>query len=269
MYVGELMPPSLPDMRSRVVGVSTYGRHVRCSATTERGTSGGGGGPLRSWVRTAFGTTVSGLPTTFWWLWVGTLVNRAGAFVLPFLAFYLTDELDLTPSFVGLVLGALRPGQRGRQPGRRRPVGPAGAAPGPARQSAQHRCHPRRPRCHHLAGRRRAPGGAARTHQQHRAAGVLRDDHRHRGAGGPGPRVLAELLGDQPRLRDRPCARRTARESRLPHAVPRRRRDDARVRRPRVPQGAGVPTGGRRRRGRAAGLDRRRLRDRVFLVVVG
>ena len=60
---------------------------------------------MRSWVRRAFGTTVSGLPTTFWWLWTGTLVNRAGAFVLPFLAFYLTDELDLTPSFVGLVLG--------------------------------------------------------------------------------------------------------------------------------------------------------------------
>ena len=49
---------------------------------------------------------MSGLPRTFWWLWAGTLVNRAGAFVLPFLAFYLTDELDLTPSFVGLVLGA-------------------------------------------------------------------------------------------------------------------------------------------------------------------
>jgi MFS family permease len=57
-------------------------------------------------LRGALGPTVSGLPTTFWWLWAGTLVNRAGAFVLPFLAFYLTDELDLTPSFVGLVLGA-------------------------------------------------------------------------------------------------------------------------------------------------------------------
>jgi MFS family permease len=57
-------------------------------------------------VRSALGPTVSGLPATFWWLWAGTLVNRAGAFVLPFLAFYLTDELRLTPSFVGLVLGA-------------------------------------------------------------------------------------------------------------------------------------------------------------------
>ena len=73
-------------MESWVVGPSPYGRRM-------------------AWVRRAFGTTVSGLPTTFWWLWTGTLVNRAGAFVLPFLAFYLTDELDLTPSFVGLVLG--------------------------------------------------------------------------------------------------------------------------------------------------------------------
>ena len=57
-------------------------------------------------LRGLLGPTVSGLPSTFWWLWIGTLVNRAGAFVLPFLAFYLTDELDLTPAFVGLVLGA-------------------------------------------------------------------------------------------------------------------------------------------------------------------
>ncbi len=57
------------------------------------------------WLRGVLGPTVSGLPTTFWWLWAGTLVNRAGAFVLPFLAFYLTGELELTPAFVGLVLG--------------------------------------------------------------------------------------------------------------------------------------------------------------------
>ncbi|MGZ4614496.1 MAG: MDR family MFS transporter [Actinomycetes bacterium] len=58
------------------------------------------------WLRRLLAPTVSGLPTTFWWLWSGTLVNRAGAFVLPFLAFYLTDELALTPAFVGLVLGS-------------------------------------------------------------------------------------------------------------------------------------------------------------------
>ena len=57
------------------------------------------------WLRRTLAPTVSGLPAAFWWLWVGTLVNRIGAFVLPFLAFYLTDQLDLTPAFVGLVLG--------------------------------------------------------------------------------------------------------------------------------------------------------------------
>ncbi|MDX6233800.1 MAG: hypothetical protein QOH68_2872 [Nocardioidaceae bacterium] len=57
-----------------------------------------------SWLRRALAPTVAGLPPAFWWLWAGTLVNRVGAFVLPFLAFYLTDELDLTPAFVGLVL---------------------------------------------------------------------------------------------------------------------------------------------------------------------
>jgi MFS family permease len=56
------------------------------------------------WLRRALAPTVAGLPPAFWWLWAGTLVNRVGAFVLPFLAFYLTDELDLTPAFVGLVL---------------------------------------------------------------------------------------------------------------------------------------------------------------------
>jgi MFS family permease len=82
------MPQSLPETWMRAVGVSAYGHLVT------------------RWLRGVLGPTVSGLPSTFWWLWAGTLVNRAGAFVLPFLAFYLTDELDLTPSFVGLVLGA-------------------------------------------------------------------------------------------------------------------------------------------------------------------
>jgi len=50
--------------------------------------------------------TVQGLPGTFWWLWSGTLVSRAGSFVLVFLAFFLTDELGYSPAFAGLVLAA-------------------------------------------------------------------------------------------------------------------------------------------------------------------
>lgn len=34
---------------------------------------------------------VTGLPPTFWFVWTGTLVNRLGGFVFPFLALYLTE----------------------------------------------------------------------------------------------------------------------------------------------------------------------------------
>ena len=30
--------------------------------------------------------TAGGLPSTYWFLWMGTLVNRLGSFVVPFLA---------------------------------------------------------------------------------------------------------------------------------------------------------------------------------------
>ncbi len=48
--------------------------------------------------------TVSGLPPGFWWLWLSTLVNRTGAFVLTFLSLYLTVELGHSPWFAGLVV---------------------------------------------------------------------------------------------------------------------------------------------------------------------
>jgi len=62
---------------------------------------------LRVSLRSAVAGTVAGLPRQFWWLWTGTLVNRAGAFVLPFLAIYLTDSLGYSTAFAGLVLGAV------------------------------------------------------------------------------------------------------------------------------------------------------------------
>ncbi|WP_086823803.1 MFS transporter, partial [Streptomyces sp. NRRL B-24572] len=48
--------------------------------------------------------TVSGLPPGFWWLWLSTLVNRTGAFVLTFLSLYLTVELGYSAWFAGLVV---------------------------------------------------------------------------------------------------------------------------------------------------------------------
>lgn len=45
-----------------------------------------------------------GLPRTYWVLWVGTFVNRLGAFVAPFLALYLTRERGFSVEQAGLVV---------------------------------------------------------------------------------------------------------------------------------------------------------------------
>jgi hypothetical protein len=34
----------------------------------------------------------AGLPPAYWLLWVGTLINRLGTFVIPFLTLYLTSR---------------------------------------------------------------------------------------------------------------------------------------------------------------------------------
>src|SRR5215831_15569531 len=45
-----------------------------------------------------------GLPKTFWWLWAGSLVNRLGACVFPFLALYLRETRGFAVENVGLVI---------------------------------------------------------------------------------------------------------------------------------------------------------------------
>jgi MFS family permease len=52
------------------------------------------------WLRNTFG----GLPSAFWTVWVGTLINRAGSFVMPLLAFYLTRERGLSAPAAGVVV---------------------------------------------------------------------------------------------------------------------------------------------------------------------
>ncbi|MFD4658455.1 MDR family MFS transporter [Kitasatospora sp. NPDC058444] len=54
-------------------------------------------------IRRVVQETVGGLPRQFWWLWVSTLVNKLGAFVVTFLAFYLTAERGYPPFYAGLV----------------------------------------------------------------------------------------------------------------------------------------------------------------------
>ncbi|MFF5178628.1 MFS transporter [Micromonospora sp. NPDC000316] len=50
--------------------------------------------------------TASGLPATFWYLWAGLLINRAGAFAMLFLPLYLTDARGASESLAGTVVGA-------------------------------------------------------------------------------------------------------------------------------------------------------------------
>ncbi|MGW1614335.1 MDR family MFS transporter [Streptomyces sp. NPDC002285] len=48
-----------------------------------------------------------GLPGPFWILWSGTLINRLGTMVIPFLSFYLSRERGLAATEVGAVLAVL------------------------------------------------------------------------------------------------------------------------------------------------------------------
>lgn len=54
--------------------------------------------------RSAWLPRLGGLPRSFWYLWSGTLLNRMGAFVAPFMALYLTGERGFSVSRAGLVL---------------------------------------------------------------------------------------------------------------------------------------------------------------------
>ncbi|HTJ68647.1 MAG TPA: MFS transporter [Actinospica sp.] len=54
-------------------------------------------------VRHGLRSTFGGLPAAFWWIWLGTLVNRLGSFVLPLFAFYLTGPMHRSAAFAGAV----------------------------------------------------------------------------------------------------------------------------------------------------------------------
>jgi MFS family permease len=50
------------------------------------------------------------LPRTYWYLFLGTFINRLGAFVLPFLTLYLTGERGFSPSRAALVVSCFGAG---------------------------------------------------------------------------------------------------------------------------------------------------------------
>jgi MFS family permease len=63
-----------------------------------------------------WGARVGGLPRAYWALWSGTLVNRLGSFVLPFLSLYLTRGRGFSVSEAGGVLTAFGLGSAISQP---------------------------------------------------------------------------------------------------------------------------------------------------------
>jgi MFS family permease len=55
-------------------------------------------------LRRLAGGQLAGLPRPFWWLWLGTLVNRAGTFIEPFFVLYLTGPRHVSVQTAGVVL---------------------------------------------------------------------------------------------------------------------------------------------------------------------
>ncbi|AEV88761.1 MFS transporter [Actinoplanes sp. SE50] len=57
---------------------------------------------MRGWLRAAVG----GLPTAYWYLWTGLLINRVGGFAVLYLSLYLTAARGAGAALAGLVVGA-------------------------------------------------------------------------------------------------------------------------------------------------------------------
>lgn len=51
-----------------------------------------------------FQSLFEGLPITYWWIWLGTLINRIGGFVIPFLSLYLTVQRAIPVSHAALIV---------------------------------------------------------------------------------------------------------------------------------------------------------------------
>ena len=52
----------------------------------------------------------SDLPPSFWYLWLGTIVNRLGGFATPFLVLYLTSQIGMTVAAAALLVSVLGAG---------------------------------------------------------------------------------------------------------------------------------------------------------------
>ena len=55
-------------------------------------------------IRTRFAVLTADLPSTYWFLWFGILINRLGSFVIPFLTLYLTSQRGIGVSQAALTV---------------------------------------------------------------------------------------------------------------------------------------------------------------------
>lgn len=55
-------------------------------------------------TKNGFASLIEGLPPAYWLLWTGTLINRLGGFVIPFLSLYLTDQRGIPVSQAALMV---------------------------------------------------------------------------------------------------------------------------------------------------------------------
>ena len=55
-------------------------------------------------VSKRFKSLTEGLPPTYWLIWTGTLINRLGGFVIPFLTLYLTTQREIPVSQAALMV---------------------------------------------------------------------------------------------------------------------------------------------------------------------
>ena len=57
-----------------------------------------------SGIRSRLESLTADLPPAYWLLWLGTVINRLGGFVIPFLSLYLTSERGISVAQAGLVV---------------------------------------------------------------------------------------------------------------------------------------------------------------------
>jgi MFS family permease len=55
-------------------------------------------------IRSRFSTLTADLPPTYWFIWLGILINRLGSFVIPFLTLYLTSQRGVSVSQAALTV---------------------------------------------------------------------------------------------------------------------------------------------------------------------